>query len=87
MPNYYKTKKNYINQLKYDFPDHNKVKTECEIRELYTKLLIYYSELYVDREQTLDSLRIETINNEEQKVYIEMLKESLSKHFDPKGTL
>ena len=87
MPTYYKIKKNYINKLKYDFPEHNKVKSENEIRELYTKLLIYYNELYVDREQTLDSLKLETINNEEQKVYIEMLKESLSKSFDPKGSL
>jgi len=87
MPNYYKIKKNYINQLKYDFPDHNKIKNENEVRDLYTKLLIYYNELYVDREQLLDSLKMETINSEEQKAYIEMLKESLSKSVDPKGAL
>ncbi len=86
MTNNNKNKKNFLNQFKYDFPNQNSIRSENDLRELYTKLLKYYNDLYVNRENTMECLKQETINNEEKEVFIEMLKEKLNRKHDPKGT-
>jgi chromosome segregation ATPase len=48
-----------------------------KIRENYAKLFQQFKEMQKDREQLLESLRIETLNNEEQRNYIEILKKTI----------
>ena len=48
-----------------------------QYREQYTKLYISFKDLTREKEQILESLRKETINNEEQRNYIEILRNTL----------
>jgi len=48
-----------------------------KIKENYQKLFAQLKETQADREQVLDLLRTETLNNEEQRNYIEILKQTI----------
>lgn len=48
-----------------------------KIKENYQKLFAQLKETQADREQVLDLLRNETLNNEEQRNYIEILKQTI----------
>lgn len=47
------------------------------LRENYHKLFILHNDYLDEKNQILESLKIETINNEEQKNYIEILKQTI----------
>ncbi len=48
-----------------------------QFKDQYTKLFLSFKELLKEKEQILDSLRKETISNEEQRNYIEILRQTL----------
>ena len=59
-----------------DFPTADKI-TPDKLREVYTILHFAYRDLTSEKESILESLRNETLQNEEQKNYIEMLKQAI----------
>lgn len=48
-----------------------------QFRDQYTKLYVSFKDLLKEKEQILESLRTETISNEEQRNYIEILRQTL----------
>jgi chromosome segregation ATPase len=59
-----------------EFQPANKLNND-KLRESYSRLLEYTRELNIEKEKALESLRSETLLNEEQRNYIEMLKKTL----------
>jgi chromosome segregation ATPase len=58
------------------FPPPERLSNE-KTREAYSKLYYAYNDIHDDREDILETLRKEMIKNEEQRNYIEMLKQTL----------
>ncbi len=59
-----------------DYPTVDRIPSE-KLKESYTNLLFSYRELLHEKELILDSLRQETLNNEEQRNMIEILKQTI----------
>jgi len=59
-----------------DYPTVDRIPNE-RLKESYTNLLFSYRELINEKEIILDSLRQETLNNEEQRNMIEILKQTI----------
>ena len=64
------------NKTNFTFPSVDKIPNE-KLREAYSKLYTSVKEIIVEKEQILDNLRRETIYNEEQRNYIEILKQTI----------
>ncbi len=54
-----------------------KIHDEKSLRENYHNLFILYNDNIIEKNHILDTLKIETINNEEQKNYMEILKQTI----------
>jgi len=67
---------NVYNKQSTKFPTQEKIPNE-HIRDIYSNLLTAFNKIDSEKEQLLESLRRETITNEEQKSYIEVLKQTL----------
>lgn len=65
---------NYLNENVFPLPE--RIPNE-KMREAYAKLLHSFKDIAREKEQILDSLRNETIINEEQRNYIEILKQTI----------
>jgi hypothetical protein len=80
--NMYLSNSGYLSQglsfnAKSGFPLHaDKISNES-LRENYNKIFIIYNDHLAEKNQILETLKIETINNEEQKNYIEILKQTI----------
>ena len=59
-----------------DFPTADRIPFD-KLKEIYTLLHFAYRDLAGEKEGLLESLRQETLNNEEQKNYIEILKQTI----------
>jgi hypothetical protein len=59
-----------------NFPSADRIPNE-KLREAYSRLFISHKELINEKESLLKTLREETIENEEQRNYIEILKQTL----------
>jgi chromosome segregation ATPase len=59
-----------------NFPLVDKISTD-KLRELYNQLLDYNREIIAEKDKALESLRTETLLNEEQRNYIQVLKETI----------
>jgi hypothetical protein len=59
-----------------NFPTADRIPNE-KLREAYSKLLVSHREIIIEKENLLKLLREETIENEEQRNYIEILKQTL----------
>lgn len=71
-----KTQTSNYNFSKDEFPAVERVPIE-KMKDAYSTLLSNYKSLVKDRETILSSLRNETITNEEQRNYIELLKQTI----------
>jgi hypothetical protein len=67
-------KEAFVNQNEFPLPE--RLPNE-KVREAYSKLLSSYKELMFEKESLLKTLRSETLANEEQRNYIEILKQAL----------
>lgn len=54
----------------------DKIKNE-KLREAYNNIYILYNNYIAEKNELLESLKIETLNNEEQKNYIEILRQTI----------
>lgn len=72
------------NENLFPFPD--RVPNE-KMRDAYAKLHSAFKELMKEKEQILNSLRQETINNDEQRNYIEILKQTIESSLVKHGLL
>ena len=59
-----------------NFPSSERIPNE-KLREAYTKLAVSHKDLLNEKESLLKTLRDETIINEEQRNYIEILKQTI----------
>ena len=55
------------------------------MKETYKKIFVSHNKLIEEREQILESLRKETLNNEEQRNYIEILKQTIEAKINKLG--
>jgi chromosome segregation ATPase len=67
-----------------DFPPSDRLSNE-KLREAYDQLLTYTRELSDEKEKTLESLRNETISNEEQRNLIEILRQTIESNIMKHG--
>ncbi len=72
----FSNKNNNNNNFNFNIPQLENIPNE-KIKENYAKLFQQFKDMQKDREQILESLRIETLNNEEQRNYIEILKKTI----------
>jgi chromosome segregation ATPase len=70
------TERNYLSKVE-DFPDNIDKLSADKIRDIYNRLYSYSQELQQEKEMILDSLRAETLTNDEQRNYIEMLRQTI----------
>ena len=63
-------------KMRCDFLNQDQIPND-NIREFYTKLLVAYKTECLSKDQALESLRIETLVNEEQKNYIAILQQTI----------
>ncbi len=70
--------KNSVNKqsLNNSFISHDKIQNE-NLREAYSKLYKAYNNLIKEKEEIINNLRAETLINEEQRNYIEILKKTI----------
>ena len=70
--------KNSVNKqsLNNSFISHDKIPNE-NLREAYSKLYKAYNNLIKEKEEIINNLRAETLINEEQRNYIEILKKTI----------
>ncbi len=66
------------------FPTPDRVPNE-RLRETYQSLIQNYNTLQLEKENILESLRIETLQNEEKKNYIEILKQTIENKINKMG--
>ena len=75
-----KDKKNLMDNLSNQnfiiFPNVDRIPSE-KIYEAYSKLYESYKKLYTDKEIALSSLKAEILNNDQQRNYIEILKQTI----------
>ena len=71
-------------KLQVEFETHENI-TNDKIREIYIKLLTSYRSLLIEKNKAIESLRYETLVNEEQKNFIEILKHTIETKLDILG--
>ncbi len=73
-----KNKVNFLKENKnnFNFPSVEKIPNE-KFREAYSKLYQYMKEVIEEKDEILEYFKRETIENEEQKNYIEILKQTI----------
>ena len=59
-----------------DFPRVEKVQNE-NLRDCYNKLWAQFNEICKEKDLVIESLNKETLSNEEQRIYIEILKQTI----------
>ena len=70
-----------------NFSLNEKIPTNYEkLKDLYVKLLMNHNELLKEKEEMVESLQSETLINEEQKNYIELLKQTLENKMGKLGS-
>ncbi len=69
--------RNSSNLMPSEIPEPEEITNIEHFKPCYQKLYQYVKDLVMEKEQILQSLRMETVTNEEQKNYIEMLKQTL----------
>ncbi len=73
-----------IKNIRNDFPNQDKIPSE-KIREVYGQLLISFRKNVIEKEHIVESLRTETLINEEQKNYIAMLQQTIENRINKMG--
>lgn len=69
---------NYETKEQQNFPISDKIPSNYEkLKDLYVKLLMNHNELLKEKEEIFESIKSETLINEEQRNYIELLKQTL----------
>jgi chromosome segregation ATPase len=67
-----------------DFPPSDRIPND-KLREAYAQIHAYSKELSIEKEKTLESLRNETLQNEEQRNLIEILRQTLESNIMKHG--
>lgn len=74
-------------KLKTDFPEVEKIFDYEQLKENYSNLLACYKEIIVEKEEIMEILRRETLNNEEQRNYIDVLRQTIESDLIKAGNL
>lgn len=74
----------YLHPNENIFPNADRIPNE-KMRDAYSKLLNTFRELVKEKEKILETLKIETINSEEQRNYIEILKQTIESSLQKSG--
>ena len=72
------------NNIVSNFPTPERLAND-KMKETYKKIFVSHNKLIEEREQILESLRKETLNNEEQRNYIEILKQTIEAKINKLG--
>jgi golgin subfamily B member 1 len=92
LSDYNEVKGQVINQkppikLTTDFPEVEKIFDYEKLKEHYSNMLACYKEILIEKEEMLDILRRETLLNEEQRNYIEVLRQTIESDLIKSGNL
>ena len=74
----------YLHPNENIFPNADRIPNE-KMRDAYSKLLNTFRELVREKEKILETLKIETISSEEQRNYIEILKQTIESSLQKNG--